>query len=198
MNSILIHSTARLVGLLCLMMLMAACSSGPKIVANHDPAADFSAFRTFDYVQPLSTDRSGSRSLLSTYMMSATTAQLEARGIQRDAKSPDLLIDFILSMREKIQTRSQPTTSASMHRGRGRAGTWSGYSMGMSTTQVTQTTEGTAAIDVIDRAHNQLVWEAAASGRVTEETRENLESVVQIAIADMFARFPVPEIAPAP
>jgi len=192
-----IHNTLQLVGLLCLITLMAACSSGPKIVANHDPAADFSAFKTFDYIQPLSTDRSGSRTLLSTYMMSATTAQLEARDIQRKAGNPDLLIDFIVATREKIQVRSQPTSSVSMHRGRGRAGTWSGYSMGMSTTQVTQSTEGTAAIDVIDRARNQLVWEAAATGRVTDKTRDNLESVVRTAIADMFKRFPVPETAPA-
>jgi hypothetical protein len=178
------------------MTIMAACSSGPKIIANQNPATDFSAFTTFDYIQPLSTDRSGSRSLLSTYMMSTTTAQLEARGIQREARNPDLLIDFIVSTREKIQTSSQPTSSVSMHRGRGRAGTWSGYSMGMSTTQVTQSTEGTAAIDVIDRARNQLVWEAAATGRVTDKTRDNLESVVQSAIADMFKRFPVAETAP--
>jgi len=43
-----IYNTFQLVGLLCLITLMAACSSGPKIVANHDPAADFSAFKTFD------------------------------------------------------------------------------------------------------------------------------------------------------
>ena len=58
-------------------------------------------------------------------------------------------------------------------------------------------TEGTAAIDVIDRARNQLVWEAAATARVTDKTRDNLESVVGTAIADMFKRFPVPETAPA-
>jgi len=127
-------------------------------------------------------------------MMSATTAQLEARDIRREAGNPDLLIDFIVATQEKIQVRSQPTSSVSMHRGRGRAGTWSGYSMGMSTTQVTQSTEGTAAID---RARNQLVWEAAATGRVTDKTRDNLESVVRTAIADMFKRFPVPETAPA-
>ena len=80
-----------------------------------------------------------------------------------------------------------------MHRGRGRggAGTWTGASMGMSTQQVTQTTEGTVAIDVIDRKKNQLVWEAAAVGRVTDKTMNNLGPVVQTAVVDMFARFPV-------
>jgi hypothetical protein len=64
-------------------------------------------------------------------------------------------------------------------------------SIGMSTQHVTQSTDGTAAVDVIDRKKNQLVWEAAATGRVTDSTRQNLESVVQTAVADMFAKFPV-------
>ena len=131
--------------------------------------------------------------------MTATTRELEARGFEQDNRAPDLLVDFIMATQEKIQARSQPTTSMSMHRGRGGAGTWGGYSMGMSTTSVTQTTEGTLAIDLIDVRRNQLVWEAAATGRVTDKVRENLEEVANAAVTDMFARYPVPSGAiPAP
>ena len=82
-----------------------------------------------------------------------------------------------------------------MHRGRGGAGTWGGYSMSASTTTVTQTTEGTLAIDLIDVRRKQLVWEAAATGRVTDKLRENLEAVANAAVEDMFARYPVPAVA---
>jgi len=187
-----IHNTLRLVGLLCLIMLMAACSSGPKIIANTDPMADFSEFETYDFYQQLSTDRGGTRTILSTHLLTAATKELEARGFRRSGNDPDLLVDFMASTQDKIQVRNQPTTGVSMHRGRGRAGTWSGASMSMSTQQVTQTTEGTVAIDVVDRKKNQLVWEAAAVGRVTDKTMNNLGSVIQTAVADMFTRFPVP------
>ena len=62
--------------------------------------------------------------------------------------------------------------------------------MSMSTTEVVQRTEGTIAVDVVDRARNMLVWEGAASGRVTDSTRRNLEETVHTAIKDIFAEFP--------
>jgi hypothetical protein len=185
------NSSIRSIGLLSLFTLLAACSSGAKIVANSDPMADFGAFKTYDFYQQLSTDRGGPRTILSTHLLSATTKQLEARGFRRSGNNPDLLIDFMASTQDKIQVRNQPTTGVSMHRGRGRAGTWSGASMTMSTQQVTQTTEGTVAVDMVDRKKNQLVWEAAAVGRVTDKTMNNMGSVVQGAVADMFAKFPV-------
>ena len=77
-----------------------------------------------------------------------------------------------------------------MHHSRGRYNTWRGYSMSMSTTEVVQRTEGTIAVDVIDRELNQLVWEGAASGRVTDSTRRNLEETMHVAITDIFAEFP--------
>jgi len=172
-------------------LLLAACAGGAKIVANSDPAADFGAYKTFDFYEPLSTDRGTTRSILSGFMIVATEKELKARGLTRTADSPDLMVDFVAGAQEKIRVSSQPTTSVSMHRGRGRAGTWGGYSMGMSTQQVSQTTEGTVAIDVVDRKQNQLVWEAAATGRVTEKTKDNIGQVAQTAVADMFARFPI-------
>lgn len=183
---------------LCLFQMLAACSSGPKIVANQDPGADFSSYQTYAFANPLSTDRTGSRTVLSSFLIAATKAELSSRGYQQVNYNPDLLVDFIFATQEKLQTRSEPNASMSMHRGRGGAGTWGGYSMGMSTTSVTQTTEGTLAIDLIDIRRNQLIWEAAATGRVTDKVRDNLEAVATAAVKDMFARFPVqPETIPA-
>ena len=185
--------------LVFLALVVSACSSGPKIVANQDPGADFTQYRTYAYLEPLSTDRNGARSVLSSFLIDATDGQLQSRGLTKVAQNPDLLVDFVVATREKIQSRSQPTTSVSMHRGRGGAGTWGGYSMGMSTQQVTQSTEGTLAIDLIDRSRNQLVWEAAATGRVTDKVRENLEEVANAAVEDMFVQYPLPSGAiPAP
>ena len=182
-----------------LVLVVSACASGPKIVANQDPAADFTQYRTYAYLTPLSTDRNGARSVLSSFLIDATDGQLQSRGLKKVTQNPDLFVDFVVATREKIQSRSQPTTSVSMHRGRGGAGTWGGYSMGMSTQQVTQSTEGTLAIDLIDRSRNQLVWEAAATGRVTDKVRENLEEVANAAVEDMFVQYPLPSGAiPAP
>ena len=60
----------------------------------------------------------------------------------------------------------------------------------MSTTEVVQRTEGTLAVDLVDRARSQLVWEGAASKRVTDSTRANQDQVLDSAIADIFEQFP--------
>ncbi len=186
------HRIALVAGVLSLTLLLAACASGPTIIANQDPTADFSAYKTYGFVSPLSTDRAGVQAILSGFLINATEAELNARGMQRAAPDPDLLIDFVVSTQQKIRSSSQPSSSATVHRGRGGYGTWGGYSMSVSTTTVTQTTEGTVAIDIIDRKRNQLVWEAAAIGRVTDKTRENLQYVVPAVVSEMFKKYPVP------
>ncbi len=188
----MLHRFFQATGSLSLIILLAACASRPTIIANQDPKADFSTYKTYSFVDPLSTDRAGLQGVLSGFLIQATSAELEARGLKRGWPDPDLLIDFVVSARQKINTHSQPSSSATMHRGRGGYGTWTGYSMSMSTTTATQTTEGTVAIDMIDRKRKQVVWEAAATGRVTEKTRENLQSVVPIVVGELFEKYPIP------
>ncbi len=169
---------------------LAGCSTTPTIVTNADPSADLGSYQTFDFIQPLSTDRDGVRTLLSTHLIEATTRELEDVGMRRVMEDPQLLVNFFVSTRETIETRTVPASSLSMSHRRGRYGVWGGYSLHMSTTEVVQRTEGTINVDLVDAARNQLVWEGAATGRVTDRTRRELEQTVNSAISDIFARFP--------
>ncbi len=170
------------------LLTFVACSSGPRIITNSDPSADWSQYRTFGFFDPLGTDRNNARSLMSTTLIASTTREMEAAGFTKSDNNPDLMINFVVSTRETLQSR--PSSSASIHHGRGRYGTWGGWSVGASTTEVVQRTEGTLAVDIVDRARNTLVWEGAASKRVTNSTRENQSQVLDSAIADIFAQFP--------
>jgi len=175
-------------GLLACTLILASCASGPRIITNSDPSADWSSYRTFGFFDPLGTDRGNVRSLMSNTLIDSTTREMQAAGFALSDAKPDLLINFVVSTRETIQTR--PSTSASMHHSRGRYNTWSGWSASTSTTEVVQRTEGTLAVDIVDRARNQLVWEGGATKRVTNSTRENQDQVLDDAIADIFAQFP--------
>ena len=168
--------------------LSVACSSGPRIITNSAPDFSVANYRTFGFFEPLSTDRGSVRSLESKQLITSATRELEMAGLRRDDTNPDLLVNFVLSTRETLQTR--PSSSVGMHHGMGRYGTWGGYSMSMSTTEVVQRTEGTLGVDLVDRARNQLVWEGAATARVTDQMRQNRDQVLDSAIADIFAKFP--------
>jgi hypothetical protein len=167
---------------------LAACESGPRIITNSAPDFSLVNYRTFSFFSPLDTDRGNVQSLESKQLITSTTRELEKAGLRRDDTNPDLLINFVLNSRETLQTR--PSTSASVHHGRGRYGTWSGWSAGASTTEVVQRTEGTLGVDIVDARRTQLVWEGAATARVTDSMRENRDQVLDSAIADIFKQFP--------
>jgi len=180
----------RLIAALVLAAVLAGCSSGPKIVANRAPDFSLVGYQTFGFVEPLSTDRGNVRTLTSSTLIDAASFELQNAGLRRDDRNPDLLVNFVISTRETLQTRSSPNTGASMHYGRGRYGTWGGYSMSTSTTEVVQRTEGSLGIDVIDAARLQLVWEGAATARITEKMQQNRDQVIRDAVADIFVEFP--------
>ena len=182
------HRTAAVTALLILTALSAACSSGPRIITNSAPDFSVANYRTFGFFRPLSTDRGNVQSLESKQLIASTTRELEMAGLRRDDSNPDLLVNFVITTRETLQSR--PSSSVGVHHGMGRYGTWGGYSMSMSTTEVVQRTEGTLGVDLVDRARNQLVWEGAATARVTDSMRKNRDQALDSAIADIFAEFP--------
>lgn len=180
----------RLVGLMAAVAILAGCASGPKIVTNAAPDFDVMRYQTFSFLQPLSTDNGNVRTILSNELIDSTQSELELAGLRHVDAGGDLLVNFVVSTRETIQTRNSPSTGMSMHHGGGRYGTWSGYSMAWSTTEVIQRTEGTVAIDIIDAARQQLVWEGAASGRVTDQVLSNRAAAIDAAVRDILAEFP--------
>jgi hypothetical protein len=178
----------RLAALLPVIVLMASCTSGPTIITNSAPGFSLAGYETFGFLQPLSTDNGNVRTLLSSELIDSARRELEASGLQYQERGADLLVNFVVATRETLQTR--PSSSASIHHGGGRYGTWGGYGMSMSTTEVVQRTEGTLGIDIIDARQMQLVWEGAASGRVTDSVRQNRAEAVDLAVRDILAQFP--------
>lgn len=171
-----------------ILVTLTACASGPRIVTNMDPTANFSQFRTFGFMQPLGTDTASGQTLTSQHLIAAVSDELQMRGLRQSTDSPDLLVNFFISTRDVVS--STPSSSASMHWRRGRYGTWGGYSMSMGTPTVTTQTQGTVAVDLVDSARGQLVWEGAATKRVTDARRRNLAETLNSAITDLFVELP--------
>ncbi len=164
---------------------LSACSSGPKVFTNENPSADFSTYRTYNFEPRLGTDkRDGVRSILSGYLVAAADGEMQARGYQR-SDNPDLVLNFYLHTKEKIRTTSSPSTGGYYGYRRGRYNAYGGYE-----TQVTQYTEGTLNIDIVDNKSAQLAWEGIAIGRVNDKVLKNLEASANAAIAEFFKKFP--------
>jgi len=172
------------------MLVMSGCASGPDVFINEDPSADFGAYKTYGFPPALSTDKAGGySSLLSQYLKVAVSREMDARGYT-ESENPDLVVNFYLHTEEKIKTTQTPTSSAYYGYRGGRYGTWGGYGGGMGyETRVTQYTEGTLNVDLVDNNRDQLVWEAAMVGKISQDVMSNLESKVDEAIAELFVDY---------
>lgn len=185
-------------------LLLSACasSSGPRITSEVDPQADFGKYRTFGFYSPLALESAGYATPASERIKAATRAQMESRGYVYDAGQPDLLVNINGNLQERTDVSTVPSMDYARYYGyRGRAiyavPVWS------EETRVSQYTEGTLNIDVIDRAQNKMVWEGIAVGRVSKKvTPEERATRIDSAVADIFAKFPyragsgTPAVAP--
>lgn len=184
------RATSKVLAVLLAVSLLAACSSSklfdPKIFVNQDPAADFSKYRTYNYEPQLGTDeRRGYRSIISTYLIDAMDLQMQQRGYTK-SDNPDLLINFYVAKEEKVKATQTPSMVGGGYYGyrSGYYGAYSGYD-----TTVTQYTQGTLNIDLVDSRSKTLVWEGVAVGRVTDKARENAQLAINGAVSDTMARY---------
>ena len=175
-------------------VLSSCSSSGANIIADHDRSAPFGSYTTWNFMDNAGPDYEGYQSFFSQYMKTAITIEMEKRGYSQ-SDDPDLLVNFnaILQDKTKVRTTSAPPP---MHggyygyRGGGYGyGGWGGYGYGTET-HVSQYTEGTFNIDLVDAEKHQLVWEAVGVGKVTEKVLANLEERVMNGVPKFFSLYP--------
>lgn len=166
-------------------LLLSACASGPALFSSTDPTANFGTYKTYGFISPLGTDGPAYSSVLSQLLKAATIRELEARGY-RPADNPDLLVNFHVESKEKIRSTTSPAYGGYYGYRAGYYGTWGGYGG----TEITQYTEGTLTVDLVDSARRQLVWEGTAVGRVRDQDRENVQAAVDAIMPLLFAKFP--------
>ena len=167
------------------LLVLSGCASGPTIVANTMAGTDFGAYKTYGFFQPLGTDRSnGVRTPLSSRLMASMEREMKARGLT-SSDTPDLLIDFNVSAEDRIQVRTTPNMSPTIHRSHWsrRYSVWPTYS-----TTVRQYTEGSLIIDLVDNNAAALVAEGAATSRIssTDFTQQQIDDVVSQIMGDVW------------
>jgi hypothetical protein len=183
---------SRWVSITAAALLMASCASGPAIVTDYDHTVDFSQYRTYAFFNPMGIEGPNYSSIYGSIFRDVISKEMESRGY-RQSDNPDLLIN--VSGRLQDKTRVTTTSDPFMAGGyygyrRGAYGAWGGYGYG-TTTHVSNYTEGTVNVDIVDRAQKRMVWEGVAVGRVNQKaTSEDRRTSIQTGIQEMFAGYP--------
>jgi len=177
--------------LIALFISLGGCASSAKIIYDYDHSADFGSYQTYNFFENAGPDQGDYQSFFSRYMIDAITIEMEKRGYTQ-SNNPDLLVNFNAVLQDKTKVSTSPAPMTGGYYGY-RGGMYSGWGVGYgyaTETHVSQYTEGTFNIDVVDANKNQLVWEAVGVGRVTEDAQENLEQRVNEGVPKFFAGYP--------
>jgi len=179
---------------LLFVLSIAGCASGPSIMSDYDRSADFGSYTTYNFMEGAGPENSSYQSFFSQYMVEAITIEMEKRGYTK-SDNPDLLLNFNAVLQDKTKVTTSPAPM--MHSGYGgyygyrgaSYGAWGGYGYATET-HVSQYTEGTFNIDIVDAKKHQLIWEAVGVGRVTEKKLANLEETVRNGVPRFFSLYP--------
>jgi hypothetical protein len=173
-------------------VLLASCASGPKIETDYDHTMDFSKYRTYGFFNPMGIENPNYSSIYGSIFRDSISKEMESRGYKQ-SDNPDLMIN----VSGRLQDKTKVTTTSDPYMGggyygyrRGSYGAWGGYGYG-SQTHVSNYTEGTINVDMVDRAQKRMVWEGVAVGRVKEnKTNEETRTNIHAGIQEMFAGYP--------
>lgn len=169
---------------------LAGCSSSGSLRSAYDDTADFSQYSTYNYVDGAGPNSDNYQSLFSQYMVKAIDKEMQARGYTM-SDSPDLLVNFNANLKDKTKVTTSPSMGMGGYYGYrgGYYDPWVGYGYGTDT-HVSQYTEGTYNIDLVDPKTKKLVWEAVGVGKLTEDKLENMEQLIAEGVPRYFALFP--------
>ncbi len=171
---------------------LAGCaSSGANIMSDYDHDADFGSYKTYNFVAGAGPESDNYQSFFSQYMVTAITIEMENRGYTK-SDDPDLLVNFNAFLQDKTKVTTSPSAPpmGGYYGYRGSMyGGWGGYGYGTDT-HVSQYTEGTFNIDLVDARKHQLIWEAVGVGRVSDKALANLEEGVKNGVPKYFSLYP--------
>jgi hypothetical protein len=179
----------RLALMLLMMLVLAACATGPRISSDTDPQADFSRYRTFAFHSPLAVEREGYSTPASGVMRAAARREMEARGYTYSETSPDLLVNINAYINERSEVVSMPEMRYGYYYNY-RAGSYVAVPYWTERSNVYNYSEGTLNIDLVDARERRLVWEGIAVGRVARLKPAERAARIQQTIAEIFAEYP--------
>ena len=172
---------ARLFVGLAATLLVAACS-GISTTTDFDPAVDFSAFSSYDWI-----DSQGQiDNITSSRVRTAVDAAMAERGFSQSNSNPDLAVSYQVTSAER---RSFNTVNSGWSGGY----RWGGWGMGMGTSTTTENvwTEGTLILAIFDTGTKNLVWTGSATTDIDgSRTPEDRQRLIDDAVGKMMKNFP--------
>jgi len=175
-----------------LLATLTACSSGLVVRSDIDPGADFSRYTSYNFFDPMGVEGGYNSPVFGEQFRAALTGEMNRRGY-RLSDRPDLLINVTLRSDDKVKIRSftAPYMTGAYYDRPGGAYYGSALGVGVSAgTTVSQTTEASVFIDLVDFAERRVVWQGVAVADVNDKVAQRLRDAIFTSVDKIMAEYP--------
>lgn len=176
---------------------VAGCATTPEVRTRAAEQVDLASFHTYAFVAKPGTDTGPYKSLTTQQLEKDTSQELQSRGYVPAApgEKPDLLVNFTVGAHDRVQGMAGPAFGLGWGPGwgpvwGGRWGPWGPWGPGYFSDVETITTVS-LSIDLIDRAHNSVVWSGTAVSDLTRHMLDHPAESIDVAAHQIFLHFPV-------
>lgn len=157
-------------------LLVTSCSS-VRVTTDYDTQTNFNQYKTFAFYKT-GIDKASISDLDKKRIMRAIEAELMAKGMTKSA-SPDVLVSLFTKSRERINVNDNYY-----------GGFYYPWYYGPSPVTVSQYTEGTLFIDLLDANKKELVWQGIGTGALSTSSVERKEARIKEFVAEIMSEYP--------
>ncbi|RBW61397.1 DUF4136 domain-containing protein [Tenacibaculum sp. E3R01] len=157
--------------------LLAVSCVSVRVTTDYDTKVDFSKYKTFAFYKK-GIDKAPISDLDKKRIMRAIEAELIAKGMKKSS-SPDVLVSLFTKSRERINVNDNRF-----------GGFWYPWYYGPSLMRVSQHTEGTLFIDLLDAGKKELVWQGIGTGALSVSNVERKEARIKEFVKEIMAKYP--------
>jgi hypothetical protein len=177
---------------LILSLLLTSCTP-VRVVVDYDKSASFTTYNTFGFLKD-GIDRAEINDLDKRRILRSIETVLNEKGFTK-SETPDLLINFFTKEKQEINIHN--TNFGGFNYGWGWGyGPFMGMQMNVSQMNVTNATQGTLYIDLIDANKKELVWQGIGKGSLATKVEQKDENIHAF-VSSILGKYP-PEAAAKP
>ena len=158
----------KILGLIFVVALVASCSSVSKSYVDYASDFDFSAVKTYQYVDTV--ESNAKNSMMADRVTNLIKKELREGGLTEVDENPDIVVTYHFTSEENT---SYNTTSMGY-------GGYGGMGMGSSTTYATTYTEGTLIVDAYNPESKKLIWRGTGTVTVKDNPEKQIQQVEMI------------------
>jgi len=161
------------------LLFLTSCQS-VRVVADYDKAAPFNSYKSFGFHKE-GVDRAEISDLDKRRILKAIETSLLEKGFTK-SETPDLLVNFFTKEKQQVNIYNNNFNSFGWGWG------WGGPYFGTQY-NVSNSTQGTLYIDLIDTKRKELIWQGIGRGNISTSVKYKDERINEF-VASILREYP--------